>query len=171
MALMRFGDRTKLPVFHWSAVGAGLFVALGIHIVLTAFGLGLAFLDSEVAEGGIAAVGLLLWSGFAWIAASFIGGYLTAWIADSSRYIDGLFHGLVLWGVLTFVLLFLPPSTMGIGAAGSDALLAPTVISSVAWFIALGGALSLGTTIWGAITGTRVIEQVESKSAESYRAA
>lgn len=171
MAIASLGDRTKVPVFHWSAVGAGLFVALGIHIVLTAFGLGLAFLDDEVADGGIAAVGLLIWSGLAWIAASFIGGYLTAWIADSSRNTEGLFHGLVLWGALTFVLLFLPPSTMGIGAAGSDALLAPTVISSVAWFIALGGLLSLGTTIWGAITGTRVIERAESKSADSYRAA
>ncbi len=171
MALMRFGERGKAPVFHWSAVAAGLFVALGVHIVLTAFGLGVAFLGSESGEGGGTAVGLLIWSGVAWILASFLGGYVTAWVADSSRYIEGLFHGLVLWGAVTFVLMFLPPSTMGIGAVGSDSLPVSAVISSVAWFVAIGGLLSFGTTIWGAMIGSRVVERVETKAADSYRAA
>jgi hypothetical protein len=171
MPLMRFGERAKLPVLHWSAVGAGLFVALGLHIMLTSFGLGIAFLGNDVAEGGITAVGLLFWSGLAWLAASFLGGYVMAWVADATRYVESLFHGLVLWGVLTFVLMFLPPSTMGIGTSGTDALLSPTVISSVAWFVALGGLLSLGTTIWGALIGSRVVEQVEGKTADTYKAA
>lgn len=172
MAITQFREGSRLPVFHWSAVGAGLFVALGIHIVLTAFGLGVALVGKETVEEGNAAVGLLLWSGLAWIAASFIGGYVTAWVSDSSRYVEGLFHGLVLWGALTFVLMFLPPSTtMGVGATGAEPLLSANVISSVAWFVAIGGVLSLGTAIWGAVIGSRVVERVETKSADSYRAA
>ena len=172
MAFLPFRDRARIVLFRWPAVVAGAFVALGIHIVLTAFGLGVVFLQQQSSEGGssMAAMGLLLWSGFAWVIAAFIGGYVTAWVADASRYVESLFHGLVLWGALTFILMFLPPSTMGIGFDG-EAFPAPNVISSVAWFIALGGLLSLGSTVWGAIVGSRVVAEVETKESGTYRAA
>jgi len=170
MAFLPFRDRARLVVFHWPAVVAGLFVTLGIHIVLTAFGLGVVFLQSQSSEGsGMAATGLLLWSGFALMMASFIGGYVTAWVADASRYVESLFHGLVLWGALTFTLMLLPPSTMGIVADG-ESLPALSLVSSVAWFVAIGGLLSLGTTVWGAVIGSRVVAEVETKEA-GYRAA
>jgi hypothetical protein len=101
---------------------------------------------------------------------SFIGGYVTAWVADASRYVESLFHGLVLWGALTFTLMFLPPTTMGI-VADSESLPAMSLISSVAWFVAIGGLLSLGTTVWGAVIGSRVVAEVETKEAGAYRAA
>jgi hypothetical protein len=171
MAFLPFRDRARVVVFHWPAVVAGLFVTLGIHIVLTAFGLGVVFLQSQSNEGsGMAATGLLLWSGFALMMGSFIGGYVTAWVADASRYVESLFHGLVLWGALTFTLMFLPPSTMGIVADG-ESLPALSLISSVAWFVAIGGLLSLGTTVWGAVIGSRVVAEVETKEAGTYRAA
>jgi hypothetical protein len=112
----------------------------------------------------------MLWSGLAWVVAAFVGGYVTAWVADASRYVESLFHGLVLWGALTFILMFLPPSTMGIGG-DTEALAAPALISSVAWFVAIGGVLSLGSTVWGAIVGSRVVAEVETKEAGTYRAA
>ena len=172
MAFLPFRDRATIVLFRWPAIIAGLFVALGIHIVLTAFGLGVVFLQQQSAESGssMAAAGLLLWSGFAWVIAAFIGGYVTAWVADASRYIESLFHGLVLWGALTFILMFLPPSTMGIGL-DTEGLPAPSIVSSVAWFVALGGLFSLGSTVWGAIIGSRVVAEVETKEAGTYRAA
>lgn len=171
MRFLPFRDRARIVLFHWPAIVAGLSIALGLHIVLTAFGLGVVFLQMQSAEGGssMAVAGLLLWSGFAWITASFIGGYVTAWVADASRYVESLFHGLVLWGALTFILMFLPPSTMGIGA-DAESLTTPSMVSSVAWFIAIGGLLSLGTTVWGAIIGSKVVAEVE-KEAGAYRAA
>ena len=172
MAFLPFRERARIVLFRWPAIIAGLFVALGIHIVLTAFGLGVVFLQTQSAESGgsMAAAGLLLWSGLAWITAAFIGGYVTAWVADVSRYVESLFHGLVLWGAMTFVLMFLPPSTMGLGM-DTDSLPALSIISSVAWFVAIGGLLSLGTTVWGAIIGSRVVAEVETKEAGTYRAA
>jgi hypothetical protein len=172
MAFLPFRDRARIVLFRWPAIVAGLFVALGIHIVLTAFGLGVVFLQSQSAEGGssMATAVLLLWSGLAWITAAFIGGYVTAWVADASRYAESLFHGLVLWGALTFILMFLPPSTMGISAEAEPPL-SPSIVSSVAWFIAIGGLLSLGTTIWGAVIGSRVVAEVETKETGTYRAA
>ena len=171
MAFLPFRERATIVLFRWPAVIAGLSVALGIHIVLTAFGLGVVF-QTQSAEGGgnMAATGLLLWSGLAWITAAFIGGYVTAWVADASRYMESLFHGMVLWGALTFVLMFLPPSTMGIGM-DPESLPALSIISSVAWFVAIGGVLSLGTTVWGAIIGSRVVAEVETKEAGTFRAA
>jgi hypothetical protein len=172
MAFLPFRDRARIVLFRWPAVVAGLLVALGIHIVLTAFGLGVVFLQSQSSEGGgsMAAAVLLIWSGLAWVMASFVGGYVTAWVADASRYVESLFHGFVLWGALTFTLMFLPPSTMGIVPDG-DSLPALSLISSVAWFVALGGLLSLGTTVWGAVVGSRVVAEVETKEAGTYRAA
>src|SRR5690349_25096814 len=171
MAFLAFHDRAELVVFRWPAMAAGFFVALGIHIVLTGFGLGIVFTESRTVDGGgMAAVGLLIWSGLVWITAAFIGGYVTAWVADASRYVESLFHGLVLWGALTFILMFLPPSTMGIGL-DTEILPAPNIVSSVAWFVALGGLLSLGSTVWGAILGSRVVAEVETKEAGTYRAA
>jgi hypothetical protein len=171
MAFLPFRDRARIVLFRWPAIVAGLSVALGIHIVLTAFGLGVVFLQQTGEAGSsMAAAGLLLWSGFAWVTASFIGGYVTAWVADASRYVESLFHGLVLWGALTVILMFLPPTTMGVGA-DTEFLPAASVISSVAWFVAIGGLLSLGTTVWGAIIGSRVVAEVETKEAGTYRAA
>jgi hypothetical protein len=91
-------------------------------------------------------------------------------VADASRYVESLFHGLVLWGAMTFVLMFLPPSTMGIGA-DAESFTLPSIVSSVAWFVAIGGLLSLGTTVWGAVIGSRVVAEVETKEASTYRAA
>lgn len=172
MSFLPFRERARIVLFRWPAIIAGLFVALGIHIVLTAFGLGVVFLQTQSAESGgsMAAAGLLLWSGLAWITAAFIGGYVTAWVADVSRYVESLFHGLVLWGAMTFVLMFLPPSTMGLGT-DTDSLPALSIISSVAWFVAIGGLLSLGTTVWGAIIGSRVVAEAETKEVGTYRAA
>ncbi|HTL60536.1 MAG TPA: hypothetical protein VL261_02720 [Nitrospira sp.] len=172
MAFLPFRERARIVIFRWPAVLAGVFVALGIDIVLTAFGLGVVFLQQQSAEAGssMAVAGLMLWSGFAWVVAAFIGGYVTAWVADASRYVESLFHGLVLWGALTFILMFLPPSTMGIGSS-TEALAAPTLISAVAWFVAISGLLSLGSTVWGAIIGSRVVAEVESKEDSTYRAA
>jgi hypothetical protein len=172
MAFLSFRDRATSLTFRWPAIVAGLFVALGIYIVLTAFGLGVVFLQDQSREGGsgMATAALLLWSGVAWITASFIGGYVTAWVADVSGYVESLFHGLVLWGALTFVLMFLPPTTMGISAE-SEMPVSLSLISSVAWFVAIGGLLSLGTTIWGAMVGSRVVAEVETKASGRYRAA
>ena len=74
MAFLPFRERARIVLFRWPAIIAGLFVALGIHIVLTAFGLGVVFLQTQSAESGgsMAAAGLLLWSGLAWITAAFI---------------------------------------------------------------------------------------------------
>ena len=170
MAFLPFRDRARIVLFRWPAIVAGLFVALGIHIVLTAFGLGILFIEQGAEVGGLAAAGLLIWSGLAWTAASFIGGYVTAWVADASRYAESLFHGLVLWGALTFVLMFLPPTALGI-SADSESLLSSTIITSVVWFVAIGGLLSLVTTVWGAVIGSHVVAEVETKEAGTYRAA
>jgi hypothetical protein len=59
---------------------------------------------------------------------------------------------------------------MGIGA-DPESLPALSVVSSVAWFVAIAGLLSLGTTVWGAVIGSRVVAEVETKEASTYRAA
>ncbi|HMU53375.1 MAG TPA: hypothetical protein PKA61_00125 [Nitrospira sp.] len=171
MVFLSFRDRSKLVLFRWSAVGAGLCVALGLHIVASALGLGIAYAGAgSIAEGSTGYL-VLAWSGAAWLAAAFVGGYVAAWVADSSSYVESIFHGLTLWGLLTVVLMVLPPTAMSLGGMLAETVPPSEIVSFVAWFVAIGGLLSLGTTIWGSIVGSRVVESVEAKMTEGYRAA
>lgn len=154
----------------WSSVAAGLIVAVGAYIVLNAFGLGVAFIGDALMEGEVV-LGLLLWSGLVWIAVSFLGGYVAAWSANAITYPESLFLGLVLWGSLTSVVLFLPPSTMALGTVGLDVVTSPAVIASVTWFVAGGGLVSLVTTVWGTLVGSRVAGRRQIARTEQSRAA
>lgn len=171
MLFLSFRDRSKLVLFRWPAVGAGLSVALGLHIVVSALGLGMAYVGSGFLPEGSTAYWVLAWSGVAWLAAAFIGGYVAAWVSDSSSYVESIFHGLTLWGLLTVILMVLPPTAMSLGAMLAETVPPSDIVSFVAWFVAIGGILSLGTTIWGSIIGSRVVESVETKMTEGYRAA
>ena len=78
MAFLPFRDRTRIMQFRWPAIAAGLSVALGTHIVLTAFGLGVVFLQSQSAEGAssTATAALLLWSGLCFMGLTVSNGLL-----------------------------------------------------------------------------------------------
>lgn len=171
MVTTSFVERSKIPVFHWSGVIAGLLVALGVYIVCVAFGLGLTFAGNGVLDEEIAGLGLFLWSSLGWSVAAFIGGYVTAWISAASRYGESLFHSLTLWGLMTCVLLLLSPNALGVGPTLAGAVLSPHLISFTSWFMAVGGVLSLGSTIWGGVTGSRVLRKADMKTTDSYRAA
>jgi len=171
MIFLSFRDRSKLVLFRWPAVAAGLSVALGFHIVVSALGLGMAYAGAGSFRDGSTGYWVLAWSAAAWLAAAFIGGYVTAWISDASSYVESVFHGLTLWGLLTVILMVLPPTAMSLGAMLAETVPSSEIVSFVAWFVAIGGLLSLGTTIWGSIIGRRVVETVEAKMTEGYRAA
>jgi hypothetical protein len=86
----------------WGAIFAGVFVALACQVLLTALGVavGAAVADPGQAES-LRNVGLGV--GIWWIISAmislFAGGLVTAWLAGFPRWVDGMLHGLVVWGL------------------------------------------------------------------------
>jgi len=108
----------------WSAVFAGWAVGLAVQMVLMLLGLGFGawaidFRDSSPAEG--LPTGAAVWTGVSMLIAAFTGGYLTSRLSGISGRPDGLYHGVVVWGVNWLVFAWLTTTAMSaiIGGAFS----------------------------------------------------
>jgi hypothetical protein len=117
------------PRVSWGAILGGAFAALGLWLLLYAFGLavGLSTVDpnnpSSVKGSGIFTG---VWSGVSPIIALFIGGLVAGHLAGVFSRGYGALHGLVMWGLVTV----------------SGAVLVGGIVSSV-----VAGAASVGKTV------------------------
>ena len=102
----------------WSAVFAGVVVALALNLVLAILGIGIGLTTIDPAQGespqaatlGIAAT---LW----WIVSALIslaaGGWVAGRMAGMPTRVDGALHGLITWGIATLLLFWLLTSAVG----------------------------------------------------------
>ena len=102
----------------WSAVFAGVVVALAVNLVLAVLGIGIGLTTIEPAQGdtpqastiGIAAT---VW----WIVTALIalgaGGWVAGRMAGVPTRIDGALHGLITWGIATLLVFWLLTSAIG----------------------------------------------------------
>src|ERR1039457_3286430 len=105
-------DRHLHQSLCWGAVLAGTITAIGIHLLLTALGIGsgLASFKPMTDTNPVAHVSVgaaITWSLFAIIALSF-GGWVAGRFSFGQR--SGLVHGVIVWSlalILTLPLLFL----------------------------------------------------------------
>lgn len=118
-------DRRQ-PAIRWSAVLAGAVVAVGLWGVLQVLGIGagLAALDPDDATSAHgAALGTGAWSIIAPLIAMFVGGYVSAKLANTyDRRVAGA-HAAVMWGVtavagLMFTLFMISHAALGTSRAG-----------------------------------------------------
>jgi len=99
----------------WSAVFAGWAVGLAVQMVLTLLGLGFGawaidLNESNPAEG--VPIGAAIWTGLSILIAAFTGGYITARLSGSSLRSDGMYHGIVVWGVNWLIFAWLTTTAM-----------------------------------------------------------
>src|SRR3954451_21808678 len=91
------------PRISWGAVFGGAFAALGIWLLLYAFGLaiGLSSVDPND-PGSVKGSGIFtgVWSGVAPLIALFIGGLVAGHLAGIFSRGYGALHGLVMWGLV-----------------------------------------------------------------------
>lgn len=100
---------------RWSAVLAGWAVGLAVQLVLTLLGLavGAWSIDlKEVEPAGGVPIGTGIWTGISMLIAAFIGGYITARMSGSPLRSDGLYHGVIVWGVNWLVFAWLTTTAM-----------------------------------------------------------
>lgn len=105
----------------WGAIFAGLFVAIGSHLILGLFGVAIGLSNWSVggsSAGGIAtSVGL--WALVSALIALFLGGATTGHLAGRLTSKDGFLHGAILWSLATLATIWLVSNGVGFLLGGA----------------------------------------------------
>jgi hypothetical protein len=155
---------------RWASVWGGLVVAFALQIWLTAIGLALFARGLNNAPAGTGST-LAIWAGIAWLISLFIGGLLASRLAGIAGRDNGLWNGIVLWG-LAFTLLTILASAGAGGALGTlfgagataptptpgQANMALGALTSGAWMLVLFQFLSLVAAAAGGVAGARHVD-------------
>ncbi|HJT20481.1 MAG TPA: hypothetical protein VJ746_08420 [Nitrospira sp.] len=118
------------PRVKWSAVFAGWAVGLAVQMVLTLLGLGVGawaidLRDSNPAQGIPTGAGI--WTGLSMLISAFIGGYVTARLSGNTDRADGMYHGVVVWGVNWLVFAWLTTTAMSTMIGGAFSVFGTTL--------------------------------------------
>ncbi len=108
----------------WSAVLAGVAIALIVQVVLTLLGLAIGLAAIHPASGGSPeastfSIGAGIWSIVTGILASAAGGYVAGRTAGAGRRGIGGYHGLTTWAVTTLLILYLLTTAVGAVVGGA----------------------------------------------------
>ena len=118
------------PRIKWSAVFAGWAVGLALQIVLTLAGLGFGAWAIDLHDanpGEDVPVGAAIWTGLSMLLSAFIAGYMTAGCSGSADRRDGLYHGVVVWGVNWLVCAWLTTTAMATMIGGAFSVFGTTL--------------------------------------------
>jgi hypothetical protein len=121
---------TGTPRITWSAVFAGCAVGLSLQTVLTLTGLGFGAWAIDLHEANPAEgipIGAAVWTGLSLLISAFVGGYLTARLSGSADRRDGVYHGIVVWGVNWLAFVVLTTTTMATMIGGAFSILGTTL--------------------------------------------
>lgn len=101
----------------WSAVFAGVLLAMVIQIMFSLLGVGIGLSTLDFAEEGNPARGLGLgsgiWYGLTLLIALAAGGWVAGRLSSAPRSFDGIIHGLLTWALTTILTLYFITSTIG----------------------------------------------------------
>jgi hypothetical protein len=141
----------------WGAIFAGLFVAMGLQLVLSLLGVAIGLSAwSPATVGGVdagdVATGVGIWAAVSALIALFAGGATTGRLAGILRRKDGALHGVVLWALTTVATIWLIVSGMGFLLGGAFDIVSRTAAATVQ--VAGGAAAEFaGPAVTGAMQG------------------
>lgn len=102
------------PLMNWGSIFAGLVAGLATYILLTLMGVatGLSAVDLNARDAGIDNISTwtTAWSGISMLISAFVGGYVAARMSGLRRKLDGIMHGVVVWGATTLLFVALSAS-------------------------------------------------------------
>ena len=114
----------------WSAISAGWAVGLATQMMLTLLGLAIGAWSVDLREAqpteGIP-MGTGIWTGISMLISAFVGGFVTARLSGSYLRSDGLYHGVVVWGVNWLIFAWLTTTAMAYLVGGLFTALGTTV--------------------------------------------
>ena len=110
----------------WSAVFAGVLVALVTQMLLTLLGLGIGLGTLDFTEEQNPASGLGTGSAIWYIVSSLLSLWLGGWVAgrlsSAPRMFDGVIHGVLTWCLVTLITFYLLTSAVGRIIGGTSRL-------------------------------------------------
>lgn len=109
----------------WSAIIAGVFIAIAVQLLLSFLGLGIGFgsinpMEEAKPFSGLG-TGALIWWIITMLISVFTGGWVAGWFSNHIQKTDLVLHGLLTWCLLTFLNMYLITSSVGkiVGGAGA----------------------------------------------------
>jgi hypothetical protein len=106
----------------WGAIFAGTVVAFVAQILFTLLGLAIGLTIAEPMTGQAPWEGIGIGAGIWWVVTALISLFLGGWTAGRLSGMplrqDAMLHGVVVWGLITFVSVFFAVSGVGAVAAG-----------------------------------------------------
>lgn len=110
----------------WSAVIAGVLIAVLVQMLLTLLGLGIGLGTIDVAEERNPTAGLGIGSAIWYIVSSllalFTGGWIAGRLASAPRLFDGMIHGALTWCLMTLLTVYLLSTAVGRIVGGATSL-------------------------------------------------
>ncbi|WP_461051157.1 hypothetical protein [Spirosoma arcticum] len=109
----------------WSAVFAGVLVAIVTQMLLTLLGIGVGLSSIDAVDEQNPAAGLGIGTAIWYIVSSllslFVGGWVAGRLASTPRLFDGVIHGVLTWCLVTLFTVYLLTTAVGriIGGASS----------------------------------------------------
>lgn len=114
----RVGVEDLLPVHSrvgWGAIFAGAVVALAIYLVLTLLGGAVGLSVSDDVRSGAMQLGAAIWAVVTTVLALFVGGWVTSQCTVGENKAEAVVHGVIMWGVVLFMILWLVSTGMSAG--------------------------------------------------------
>lgn len=150
-----YGRMDFMKRIYWSAVFAGVLVAIVTQMLLTLLGLGigLSTIDPVTEQNPTAGLGTgsAIWYIVSSLLSLFLGGWIAGRLASAPRLFDGIIHGVLTWSLVTLLTIYFLTTTIG-GLIGGAGRLVGSLVSTAG--SAVGSAASsagpgLGSTIKG----------------------
>ena len=115
----------------WSAVFAGVLVAIVTQMLLTLLGIGVGLGTIDPVEETNPAAGLGIGTAIWYIVSSllslFVGGWVAGRLASTPRLFDGVIHGVLTWCLVTLFTVYLLTTTIGRIIGGASSLISGVV--------------------------------------------
>ena len=115
----------------WSAVFAGVLVAIVTQMLLTllGIGIGLGTIDPVEERNPVAGLGTgtAIWYVVSSLLSLFAGGWVAGRLASTPRLFDGVIHGVLTWSLVTLFTVYLLTTTIGRIVGGASRLVSGVV--------------------------------------------
>jgi ElaB/YqjD/DUF883 family membrane-anchored ribosome-binding protein len=135
----------------WSAVFAGVLVAIVCQLLLTLLGLGIGFgsIDPVTEQNPAAGLGIgsAVWYAISSLLSLFAGGWVAGRLASSPQLFDGIIHGVLTWSLVTLITIYFLTTTIGSLIGGAGRLLGG--IARTAGSVASAAGPQLGQVVKG----------------------
>ncbi len=126
-----YGRSNVMKRISWSAVFAGVLVAVVSQMLMTLLGLGigLSTVDPVTEQNPTAGLGTgsALWYIVSSLLSLFIGGWIAGRLASAPRLFDGIIHGILTWCLATLITIYFLTTTIGSIIGGASRLVGSLV--------------------------------------------